>query len=288
MLEIFCAIYPEAKPLIETFHLKKERNTVFDQFSNEDHTIRCTLTGVGKENASAAVTMTLMHSSHPFVLSYGCSAYLDQEATGLFQACSICDIDTGIAYYPDLLIATDCKECGFFTGSQLLQDDINPRSTLPVPFDLKVYLESMHYKYPSYYLYDMESSAVYQSANRFVGPHEMMFLRYTTDQDARSIHADEVYRRSKENIPVLEQIIQKIFVFHEEEKKEMDTVVQQFKDKIHASTTQVNQIDQIVMYCMSAGIDYVSILHELLKQDIQEKEDGKRVLNAFQRRCCGE
>ena len=64
--------------------------------------------------------------------------------------------------------------------------------------------------------------------------------------------------------------------------------VQQFKDKIHASTTQVNQIDQIVMYCMSAEIDYVSILHELLKQDIQEKEDGKRVLNAFQRRCCGE
>ena len=42
------------------------------------------------------------------------------------------------------------------------------------------------------------------------------------------------------------------------------------------------------MYCMSAEIDYVSILHELLKQDIQEKEDGKRVLNAFQRRCCDE
>ena len=54
----------------------------------------------------------------------------------------------------------------------------------------------------------------------------------------------------------------------------MAAVVQHFKDKIHASTTQVNQIDQIVMYCMSAGIDYVSILHELLKQDIQEKEDG--------------
>lgn len=287
MLEIFCAIYPEAKVLIQRLHLKKDLCMQrWDRFINEDKTIGLTITGVGKINAASCVTSVLLQDEDPFVLSFGSSAYLKDIPFVLYQANCICDMDSGIAYYPDLWIQTNCKECGFITGSQLLSSKENTRSTIKPVIDLKSYFKDVIQKYPSYYLYDMESSAIYEASNHFIGPHQMLFLRFPSDGDASQITSEKLTDEVEEIYDSLYTIIQKLIRLQIKQTEDQELLVQQLKQHIHASNTMGNQINQIIQYCKTIDYDYDSLIQELLQDEVKSKEDGKKVFNEFQRRCC--
>ncbi len=287
MVEIFCAIYPEAKVLIQRLHLKKDVHFKrWDCFINQEQTIALTITGCGKVNAASCVTAVLLLDEDPFVVSFGSSAYVKEIPFDLYQANCICDIDTGMAYYPDLFIQTNCKECGFFTGSQLFTTTENTRMTMQPIIDLQKYFEDIHLKYPSYSLYDMESSAIYESANHFVGPHQMLFLRFPSDCDASKITSKELSDRVELVYEHLDSIIQNVLLIQTKQKEIEDPLLQRFKQHIHASNTMCNQINQIIQYCKTIEFDYTEIIQELLQEEIESKEDGKKVFNEFQRRCC--
>lgn len=284
MLEIFCAIYPEAKILIQKYALKKENTTDhWDHFINQQQTIRLTITGEGKVNVTGAVCATLMQDREPFVLSFGSAAFLKEQHEKLYIASCIADIDTGIAYYPDLFLQNRIQETVFLTGSRLLTSSARSRATLEPPFCLGTYLEKMSEE-GNFLLYDMESSAIYEAANWFVGPHAMVFLRFATDKDASLVTAEMVYQKSEEVFQEVDALIQNIL----KSKKTGFVVddVTELKEKIHASRSVSAQIDQVVHYCMVAGIDYHSVIDDLMKTEVKEKEQGKQVLDAFIRRCC--
>ncbi len=287
MLEIFCAIYPEAKPLIQHLHLKKDPSSQkWDRFINEQQTIRLTLTGTGKVNASSAVAMTLMDSMDPFVISFGSSAYLKELPFDLYQGSCICDIDSAIAYYPDVVYELGLKECGLLTGSQLLSNKVNPRMSIQPYVDLRSYLSNIVDQYPIYELYDTESSAIYETANLFVGPHKMVFLRFPSDQDAETITGCDITQKVESLYPRLQEVIQKLLSFNQQQEVEEDHCVGSFKQHIHSSKTMNDQIDQIIRYCRTIDKDYVSIIHELMNEEVKDKEEGKKVFHEFQKRCC--
>ena len=286
MLEIFCAIYPEAKILIRNLKLKKEHtNLKWDRFINEEKTVRLTLTGVGKTNAISAITTTLLDSKEPFVMSFGSAAYLKEMSFDLYQASCICDIDTGIAYYPDLIFDFECKECGFLTGSQLLSTKENSRMTIDPCINLKTYLDMISKEYSVYQLYDTESSAIYEACNTFVGPHEMLFLRFPSDCDASSITSDEITSKVELLYPKIESIITKILSSQTNNEEFIDKCVDSFKQHIHASKNICDQIDQFIRYCETIHIDYKKIIQELLETEIRDKDDGKKVFYEFQKKC---
>lgn len=285
MLEIFCAIYPEAKPLIQHFSLKKETtNDRWDHFINAEQTIRLTLTGCGKVESSGAITGTLLFDSDPFVVSYGSAAYLDAFHKDVYIASSICDIDTGIAYYLDMFWNVGIEECGIFTGSQILMHSKNTRRTIEPAFSLGTYLEKLHAENQRYILYDMESSAVYQAANAFVGPDKMLFIKFASDNDADQINASELSALSENAFEKVEQVF--LHILSEMEKQDVLPDVSLFEKKIHASASMSLQIRQIVRYCVNAGIDYQSVMEEFMQEDIKDKADGKRVFDAFRYKCC--
>ncbi len=286
MLEIFCAIYPEAKVLIQRYHLKKDSEFQrWDRFINAEQTIALTITGCGKINASSCVTAVLLKDENSFVLSFGSAAFLYEIPFGLYQADRICDIDTGIAYYPDLLIQTHCKECGFLTGSQLLSTQENTRMTIEPIVDLKKYLTEINLNH-TYALYDTESSAIYHASNGFVGPHQMLFLRFPSDCDASQITAKQIEEKVESIFDSLDSMIQNILFLQTKDTELYDPFIKQFQQHIHASTTMCNQINQIIQYCKTIDFDYHNVIQELLRYEIQSKDDGKKVFHEFQRKCC--
>lgn len=287
MLEIFCAIYPETKVLIQRLHLNKDVNFKrWDRFINEENTIALTITGCGKINVASCVTSVLLQDEDPFVVSFGSSAYFKEIPFDLYQANSICDIDTGMAYYPDLFIQTNCKECGFLTGSQLFTTTKNIRMTIQPIIDLQKYFKDINEKYPSYNLYDMESSAIYESSNYFIGPHQMLFLRFPSDCDASKITPKELSDKVELIYDRLDAIVQNLLLFQTKQIQIEEPLIEQFKQHIHASNTMCNQINQIIQYCQTIQFDYTQIIQELLSKEKKSKEDGKKVFNEFQRRCC--
>lgn len=266
MLEIICAIYPEAKPLIHHLSLKKSQCIKgCDSFISSDEKIRLTLTGVGKIQAASAAALLLDQSEDPYLLSFG-SAFGFQE--GLFLADKITDIDTGRSFYPDLLLKTSLKETEFITGSKVLKtNDASEK------FAGKIY--------------DMESSAVYESALRFIGPHQMMFVRFVSDHDANSVHSSDIIERCEAVYPDVKELIDEILSsVSENETEEINEETDAFCERIHASRSMKEEIRQIVRYASSMDMDHHAIMHELTEQEVTSKEEGKKVLYEFRKRIC--
>lgn len=265
MLEIVCAIYPEAAPFIQNLGLKKTSLIRgCDSFADEEGKIRLTLTGVGKVKAASVVSLLLNQSEDPYLLSYG-SAFGYQK--GLFLANKITDIDTGYSYYPDMILSSSLKETAFLTGSRLLSSTGDDR--------IKEHM-----------IYDMESSAVYESASRFIGPHQMMFVRFVSDADASKADAKTVSGCSAKAYPFVKEIIDQILSFQKEDLNQNDDEIDEFCDHIHASRSMNNALRQIICYAETIGIDYHAIMKDLTKKEITSKEEGKKVFDEFRKRIC--
>lgn len=287
MLEIFCAIYPEASALIQSLSLKKEeRKDLWDHFINEEKNIRLTLTGSGKVRAASAVTAVLLHDPDPYVLFFGSAAYLKDDHELLYLADRIEDIDTGRIFYPDLLYSFSLPECGILSGSRLLSESKTDRSSLKEPFELNGYLESICSQEPDYLLYDLEASAVYEAANAFVGPHAISITAFASDRDASTVNAEDIRQKAEK---ALEKLLDLISVIQKSRQKK--TVIpdeKNFKEHLHASLSMQRQIDQIIHYCICAGIDYQKIMNEEMKKETADRNEGKRVLDEFRKKCCEE
>lgn len=288
MLEIFCAIYPEAKPFIQHLHLKKVSFKNVDCFMNEEETIRLSLTGVGKVKASSVVTSILEDSDDPFVLSFGSSAYLQEEHDDVYIANRITDIDTGMSYYPDVVWKLNIEECSFVCGSQLLSSSSYSRVSIKPLINIKEYLQQFIKEEPSYMLYDMESSAIYETANQWIGPERMIFMRFGSDNDSSSVSAESISKMAESIYPKVKEVIDLVMAFKNDSISFNETVISSFCEHIHATRSMESQVKQICLYCLNSDIDYQSIIQEYLNVDISNKEEGKRVFDEFRKKCCEE
>lgn len=159
---IYAALPCEAKPLIDSFRLKKQLDIhPFAVYGND--TLCLTVTGVGKTAMAAAVayTQALFGTTSPSVfLNIGIAGHQDYPLGKLLLVDKISDVDTARAHYPPVIIKTSLPRATLHTVSK------------PVN----------HYSEDT--LYDMEASAFYETAARFSTSELIQCLKVVSDNTA--------------------------------------------------------------------------------------------------------
>lgn len=110
MIYLFTALYPEAKPLIRAFSLKRVQDGLpFDVYENADTSIRLVISGTGMCAAAAATAAVFGRygaANEDHLINVGtCAGEAGtEEISGKAYLChKITDRNTGHTYYPDML-----------------------------------------------------------------------------------------------------------------------------------------------------------------------------------------
>ena len=203
MLLFAAALYPEAAPLIDFLHLKKDPAfRAFDLFTSADAAL--IITGCGPANAAAGTACLLTarppKSSDSFVNFGICGCCSRDTAIGTpYLACRITDAGDGRTYYPDLLYASPFAEAGITSFSKPVSNPAAlprlPESSAPDPGQPIAPSGRKQWAYGTLpygtlpygtlpygnLLFDMEAAACYQSARHFLMQHQMIFCKVVSD-----------------------------------------------------------------------------------------------------------
>ena len=157
--------------------------------------ILLTICGEGRNNAAAAVAATLAKEGAKrgdILLSLGSAAVLkgagEEHSLGQwFLLHALEEAGSGRAFYPELLYQTDFPTARLITGDRVLRhSDVNwateTKSYSSKEKELSQASDGQEGTFPEEnLLYDMESTAVFQSANAFLSLENLFFLRCATD-----------------------------------------------------------------------------------------------------------
>lgn len=260
MVYIVCALYAESKSLIQRFHLKrKETVKGVEVFENEDTSLVLCLTGTGKLAAASAVSAVLEHydaGEEDSLIQFGSAGSTLKK--GIYMIHEI--KDTCRSYYPDMLYDFGMKECSCKCVEEV-QRNIQDSSTV----------------------YDMESAGVYVAANRRLGPHQMVFLKFVSDSGEK-ISASYLTRQASlytdtivEIVNFLQSCEKQTFVLNDEEKEQVET----FAEKLHCTKAMKDRMYQLVQYAKVAGIPFAEKMEGY--EEVNSKEEGKKALEAYER-----
>ena len=165
ILYIYVALPCEAKPLVEYFKLKKQVSVKpFAVYLSKD--ICLTVTGLGKSAMAAGVaySQALFSSGKPaFLINLGIAGHRDFDLGALFLITKITDADSQRSYYPSLVFPVPCLTASIETVSKPVID------------------------YHPTALCDMEASAFYETAIRFVSSEFVFCLKIISDNQFSEI-----------------------------------------------------------------------------------------------------
>lgn len=284
MIYIFTALYCEAEIFIKQFHLEKNlKNTRFQEFYQEQASIRLTVTGVGEIAAAAAVSnvcTTYKPQEGDILLNIGTCAHFAGN-NGVFVCNKIIEQATGKTFYPDLLYHHGLREEVIVTGM------------LPCNRDRDMATE-MSIENLGGNLYDMEAAAVYQAGSYFFGPHQMIFLKVVSDAGmAKEISKEKVEHCMEANQEILFNFIEGLpaIIFENQQKTNdlqqegirMETICAD----LHCSKVMKDSLRQHVHYWELAGIDYVSVVQDMYREGLLpsiDKREGKLRFEELKRR----
>lgn len=257
MIYIFVPMYAEAAPLIEKLGLK--RTELFGNIQTfSDETFLLTICGTGMLNAAVSVASVLAKTeagAKDYLVSYGSSAS-QKEKEGLYLIHSLKDQSTGRAYYPDLLYQTGLKEASLLTGTEVYRQDF-------------FFAED---------LYDMEGAAVFHAASFFMGPHQMLFFRFVSDDGKiQNLNREAVRKISGQYADAVIEIWKKLPV-PKEEKQEED--ISQLCEDLGCSETMKRELHKLIRYAQLEEISWKQKTASYYAEGIlpvKTKEEGKRV-----------
>lgn len=173
MVYFLCSLYKEAEEIISYFHLKKNSYiSSFQEFYGDN--IRLIISGTGKINAACAVGYIMSQnkpSKEDVVINIGiCGSDIRSEGEALLVN-KIIDTDSGEKYYPDVIIKHPFKEACLETYSKVVKHG-----------NIKD-------------LCDMEGSAFYKSASKFVYQHQIAIIKVVSDTANNELITGEYIKR---------------------------------------------------------------------------------------------
>lgn len=167
MITIITALYPEAKPFVESLHLKKNlQETHYQLFEGDE--LRLLITGAGMIAAAAVSARHFsLYPPQPSDLVIncgiaGCTSEADTCIGDLFLISQITDQTTGRTYYPDLLYR-------------------NPFSLRSLTTVAAPCTDSSGFSDDCAVLIDMEAAALYQTLLPYFSPERMFFFKAVSD-----------------------------------------------------------------------------------------------------------
>ena len=282
MIYIFTALYPEAKPLIRTFSLKKTVTGLpFDVYENTDSDLRLVITGAGMTAAACGVSAVLGKygvGERDHLINVGtcaaenlpCEKNDDTKAGDreIYLCHNITDRNTAHTYYPDMLYHHPFKEAEIITEPVVWKNGTEQnmktgdRNTMPDAIQIM--------KCEPLLLHDMESAAVYQAGSFWLGPHQMSFIKIVSDEgNGEKITPQTLECVVENNIEQIKAYVTDLGQIsaqdEERQRKEQHcmTVAEQLCQELHCSQTMRAAVVQCVRYWTLADVDYQHVLDEM-------------------------
>lgn len=200
------------------------------------------------------------------------------------------DGDTKRTYYPDILYRHPFAEEGIETVSivrrpdemkQMIRMDASVNGGQKSGSSLKIRL------------CDMEAVGVYQAAVRFVGQHQMAFLKVVSDAGVdKHMTAEDLqhfFADSAEKICTWIEDVRTLSRSWKVEKvgaKEQE-ILQLLCDQTHASVTMRLQMEQLLRYCTLANIPYEEMIRGDLAEQMlccRDRKEGKAYFEQLKER----
>ncbi|KOF56669.1 MULTISPECIES: 5'-methylthioadenosine/S-adenosylhomocysteine nucleosidase family protein [Clostridium] len=179
MVYFLCSLYKEAEGIISYFHLKKISSiSSFQEFEGDG--IKLIISGTGKINAACAVGCILSQNNHEksdIFINVGICGSDERSEGEAFFINKIKDVDSGEEYYPDIIIKHPFKEAYLETHSKVVKHgDIRD-------------------------LCDMEGSAFFKSALKFMYHHQIAIIKIVSDTaDNKLISGDYIKNIISKNL----------------------------------------------------------------------------------------
>lgn len=309
MIYIFTALYPEAKPLIRAFSLKRAVTGLpFDVYENTDSSqeqdLRLVVTGVGAAAAACGVAAVLgkygadegdhlinIGTCAQEVSAKGLSEEKREEEknkeTGEIYLChKITDRNTGHTYYPDMLYHTSLPEAEVITEPAVWK-----RAVLKEEVSEKAAVETLP---QSTLLHDMEGAAVYQAGSYWMGPHQMSFLKVVSDHgDGEKITPQTLEEAVNRNLELIKGYVlnlgQVLRKNREEQEKEQHgrMEAETLCRELHCSQTMRAAVEQCVRYWTLAKVDYQQVLDKMRADGelpCRDRREGKKRFEELKQR----
>ena len=310
MIFIFAAHYGEVENIIRNKKMGKRKISFpFLQYS-ADGRILLTICGEGRNNAAAAVAATLAKEGAKrgdILLSLGSAAVLkgagEERSLGQwFLLHALEEAGSGRAFYPELLYQTDFPTARLITGDRvLLHSDVNwtteTKSYSSKEKELSQASDSgQEGTFPEEsLLYDMESTAVFQSANAFLSLENLFFLRCATDfgvgetESGQSIKEKLKAQMRKEEEKVFSFLthLERLDAENEKEREKEEAFLKEstaLAEELRLSFVLTKQLERLLSYAESLSSewrDYFQKKREEGLLPVQDKRGGQKVLSAF-------
>ena len=160
-INIVVAMKREAKPLINYWKLKKNKEKIF---SNKKKKINLIISGIGKKKAEeATIYIAKKTDKNSFFLNIGIAGHKNYKLGEIILVSKVTDNKTKYSWYPSLLCETKIKKI--------------PLVTVGFP---KI-------RYSKDLIYDMEASGFFKGARKFVGPEMVQSIKIISDNKKNSI-----------------------------------------------------------------------------------------------------
>ena len=201
MLILTTALYCEALPFIEYYHLKKDKTFVkFQVFRNEDILLLITKTGAIHAAIGTAYLCSFINPlpKDIFINIGVCGSSLKEDTPGTVYLCNqIMEWETKRFFYPDILFTHPFRESSIITCPIIINKD---NFTKELSDSDNIGQSVMKHSA----LVDMEAAGFYQAASYFYQPHQMFFLKIVSDHLTNAaITPDKITALIKVNIPLI-------------------------------------------------------------------------------------
>ena len=272
--------------------------------------ILLTICGEGRNNAAAAVAATLAKEgakSGDILLSLGSAAVLkgagEERSLGQwFLLHALEEAGSGRAFYPELLYQTDFPTARLITGDRVLRhSDVNwateTKSYSSKEKELSQASDSgQEGTFPEEsLLYDMESTAVFQSANAFLSLENLFFLRCATDfgvgeaESGQSIKEKIKAQMRKEEEKVFSFLthLERLDAENEKEREKEEAFLKEstaLAEELRLSFVLTKQLERLLSYAESLSSEWRAYFQKKKEEGllpVQDKRGGQKFLSAF-------
>lgn len=257
MIYIACALHCEAKPLIDFYQLKLDREALYPVFCNDR--INLVVAGIGKLEMASAVSYVFAHCGevkNAAWLNIGIAGHASHPIGSLLNVNKVHDLATGKNYYPGRISGAPGVGC------ELMSVDI-PAA------------------YPESAAADMEASAFLSIVQRYTLVDLLQVIKVVSDNSASDIeNIDKAFVTEliKTNMSQIDSLIQILLQQQTMYETVYDSATQ---EDVFLSTWRFTQYQKkdLLKKLERAGALDLSLSIEVF----QACKDSKEVLNNMQR-----
>lgn len=221
MILISTALFCEAKPLINHFKLKKDKNSKI--YSNDS--IMLVITNIGK-NSHQIIQQILEDKAISSFLNIGIAGHKSYNIGSLFLAHKISSPENKKSFYPIILF--DYKDTENLISQNKIESDFEKDT-----------------------LYDMEAFFQFEIVSKSMPVELMHCIKIVSDnkiKKAKTITAKDVSDLIYQNIPKIEHVIEKIKRISElrEQENNFDDLCNTIFEAIHFTSTQKCELKDLL------------------------------------------